>query len=110
MLTRKSRMASLVAIAATVMLVFSTNAANAAHQSGYKPCRPSHVGNLEAFVHGTGYLQAPGDSVGNRRYFDARSGSVWLNKNAVRNGGGSWSAYASWTLFAPEAVCLRGPV
>lgn len=39
MLTKKSRVTSLVAIAATVMLVFSTNAANAAHQSGYKPCR-----------------------------------------------------------------------
>ncbi|WP_217701567.1 hypothetical protein [Schaalia sp. Marseille-Q2122] len=108
MLTKKSRMTSLVAIAATVMLVFSTNAANAAHQSGHRTCRVNQVGEISAFVYGTGHLEAPGDNWRSRRYFDASRKARYEYKNAWSQGGGHWLAYASRHVSAVTTGCING--
>lgn len=111
MLTKKSRMTSLVAIAATVMLVFSTNAANAeggAYLSGVRSCRVNQVGEISAFVKGKGHLEAPGDNSRSRLYFNAPFPGHYVYKNAWSQGGGRWLAQARWYVSSVTTGCIDG--
>lgn len=108
MLTKKSRMTSLVAIAATVMLVFSTNAANAVSWSGYKSCTTNQVGAIEAKVMGSGNVRAPGASWKHAVYFYYPGYFDWAEGNQRGQRGGSWSVYASSAIGGVNTFCING--
>lgn len=107
MLTKKSRMTSLVAIAATVMLALSTNVANAASMSGYRACTNNQVGYINAYVAGSGNVRAPGDGWSNPRYFYSPK-PIWVDRNQRGQRGGSWGVFASVGIHGVYTSCLNG--
>lgn len=108
MLTKKSRMTSLVAIAATVMLVFSTNVANAAHRSGTVSCTTRAVGTVDTFVHGSGYVRAPGNNWRHDVAFHSPQGFAKISASKRGQGGGFWLVYASKVVGNTSAYCITG--
>ena len=107
MLTRKTRMASLVAIAAAVMLALSTNVANAAQASGTRWCTQKQVGVAYAYVSGSGSFLPPGNS--QWRGFTLRPGvGQVIERSANVVGGGNWIIKSSRDLQNSGAYCMNG--
>lgn len=108
MLTKRSRMTSLVAIAATVMLVLSTNVANASIREGYKWCLARQVGGIDALVWGSGYLRAPGAMWQHVEYFSYQGYYGWADAGQRGRGGGPWTAEASVGIRRVKPHCING--
>lgn len=107
MLTKKSRMTSLVAIAATVMLVFSTNAASAATASGRKLCTQNQTGVVYAHVAGSGKMLPPGNSTW--KHFSAPSRGALRTHFADVPRGGNWKVSTfGGALSNAGAYCETG--